>query len=57
MKNKLNNNPLHQAIIENKIQSVKTLMELCDFELNEKGENEMNILELSIIYSNRVILN
>jgi len=57
MKNKFNNSPLHQAIRQNKIQAVKYLMELCSFDLEEKGENEMNIIELSIMCSNIVTIN
>lgn len=54
LKNNNRNNSLHLALIENKTEAVKLFLELCDFDLNEKGENEMNLLELAIIYADEV---
>ena len=54
-KNKNNNSPLHLAVKENKFYSIRLLLELCDFDLFEKGEENKNILEIAIQYCDIVI--
>lgn len=54
-KNNKGNNPLHQTVIENNIEALTLLMENCQINLEEKGENDMNIIQLACVYADVVI--
>jgi ankyrin repeat protein len=54
VKNNKGNNPLHQAIVENSFYAVKLFLENCQFDLEETGENCLNLLQLSCVYSDLV---
>lgn len=53
-KNNKGNNPLHQAVIENNIEALQLLLENCDFSLDESGEHNHNLIQLSCLYSELV---
>jgi len=56
VKNKNKNNPLHHSVIENNIEALRLLMENCQFNLEEEGENKMNLIQLACVYSDLVNL-
>jgi len=57
LRNSKKNSPLHLAVVENRIEAVKLFLQLCDFDLFEKGEEDMSLVELAIVYANEVLNN
>lgn len=55
VKNSKGNNPLHQAVIRNNQESLRLLLENCQFDLEEKGEFDYNLIQLACVYSDLVI--
>ena len=55
VKNSKGNNPLHQAVIKNNKESLRLLLENCQFDLEEKGEFDYNLIQLACVYSDLVI--
>lgn len=55
LKNNKQNNPLHQSVIENNIEALRLLMENCQFNLEEEGENSLNLIQLACVYADLVI--
>jgi ankyrin repeat protein len=54
LKNTKGNNPLHEAVIKNNQESLRLLLENCQFDLEEKGEFNYNLIQLSCVYSDLV---
>ena len=54
LKNTKGNNPLHQAVIANNAESLRLLLENCQFDLEEKGEFDLNLIQLACVYSDLV---
>ena len=54
-KNKNNNSPLHQCVINNKIDSFQILLN-CNikFDILDNGENDNNLIHLACLYGNYV---
>jgi ankyrin repeat protein len=55
LKNLKGNNALHEAVIKNNHESLRLLLENCQFDLEEKGEFDYNLIQLACVYSDLVI--
>lgn len=56
LKNNKQNNPLHLSVIENNIEALRLLMENCQLNLEDEGENKLNLIQLACFYSDLVIM-
>ena len=54
LKNHKGNSVLHQAVIDNNYQALKFLLEICKFNLEDKGEKDFNLLQLCCMHADMV---